>query len=231
MTEAEWLCCGDPVRMMAALTNGSEPLEHADGRSQYGGKLIGDRKFRRFAIACCRSVWHLLTDERSRKAVEVAERRADGEGSLAEFNAAKEAAYRAVPNGPDFTIEDTVALAMFDDPPQVVEHLFALNAAFLAEHFPLDAQADLIRELVGNPFREMRSPRAFGGLMKVGWLTPNVLHVAEDIYRRGAFDEVGVLADALEEAGCGNADLLGHLRSPVPHTRGCWALDLILGRC
>jgi hypothetical protein len=39
-----------------------------------------------------------------------------------------------------------------------------------------------------------------------------------------------VLADALEEAGCGSADLLSHLRAPGPHVRGCWAVDLLLGK-
>ena len=43
-------------------------------------------------------------------------------------------------------------------------------------------------------------------------------------------DRLAVLADALEEAGCDNADLLSHLRGPGPHVRGCWALDLLLGK-
>jgi hypothetical protein len=45
-----------------------------------------------------------------------------------------------------------------------------------------------------------------------------------------AFDRLPVLADALEEAGCTNADILDHLRGPGPHARGCWAVDLLLGK-
>ncbi len=44
------------------------------------------------------------------------------------------------------------------------------------------------------------------------------------------FDELPVLADALEEAGCTGAEILEHLRSPGRHARGCWALDLLLGK-
>jgi hypothetical protein len=50
------------------------------------------------------------------------------------------------------------------------------------------------------------------------------------IYDERAFDRLPVLADALEDAGCADADLLGHLRGPGPHVRGCWAVDLILGK-
>jgi hypothetical protein len=54
--------------------------------------------------------------------------------------------------------------------------------------------------------------------------------IASDIYRDGKFNDLPILADALEDAGCTDADLLGHLRSPGPHVRGCWAVDLVLGK-
>jgi hypothetical protein len=79
----------------------------------------------------------------------------------------------------------------------------------------------LIREVVGNPFRR----RA----IDPGWLTPDVLALCEGLYERFAFERLPVLADALEDAGCTDVDLLGHLRLGGPHVRGCWALDLILG--
>ena len=41
---------------------------------------------------------------------------------------------------------------------------------------------------------------------------------------------LAVLSDALEEVGCTDTALLSHLRSPGPHVRGCWALDLVLGK-
>ena len=68
-------------------------------------------------------------------------------------------------------------------------------------------------------------------------LTPQVVALAQAAYDlrempAGTLDafRIAVLADALEEAGCDNADLLNHLRGPGPHVRGCWAVDLILGK-
>jgi hypothetical protein len=54
--------------------------------------------------------------------------------------------------------------------------------------------------------------------------------MAEGIYGERAFDRLPILADALEEAGCDNPDVLTHCRQPGSHVRGCWAVDLILGR-
>ncbi|WP_238602612.1 hypothetical protein [Fimbriiglobus ruber] len=62
------------------------------------------------------------------------------------------------------------------------------------------------------------------------WQTPTVLSLAEGIYTDSAFDRLPILADALEESGCDNPDLLNHCRSEGPHTRGCWAIDRLLGK-
>jgi hypothetical protein len=57
-----------------------------------------------------------------------------------------------------------------------------------------------------------------------------VFHLAHGIYDQRAFDDLPILADALEEAGCQDADILGHCRQPGPHVLGCWAVDLLLGK-
>jgi hypothetical protein len=57
-----------------------------------------------------------------------------------------------------------------------------------------------------------------------------VVRLAQGIYEDRAFDRLPVLADALEEAGCDNAEILSHCRGPGPHVRGCWAVDLSLGK-
>lgn len=62
------------------------------------------------------------------------------------------------------------------------------------------------------------------------WRSETVLALAAGIYAEGAFDRLPILADALEEAGCDNTDILAHCRGPGPHVRGCWVVDLILGK-
>jgi hypothetical protein len=56
-----------------------------------------------------------------------------------------------------------------------------------------------------------------------------VVALARGIYDDRAFDRLAILADALQDAGCDNADVLGHCRGPGPHVRGCWVVDLLLG--
>jgi hypothetical protein len=90
-------------------------------------------------------------------------------------------------------------------------------------------QSELLRDLCGNPFRLVTLSRAC--------LTPQVVALAQAAYEgrelpAGTLDPTRLadLADALEEAGCDQADVLAHLRSPGPHVRGCWVLDLLLGK-
>ncbi len=62
------------------------------------------------------------------------------------------------------------------------------------------------------------------------WLTPTVKALAQAIDEERCFQDMPILADALEDAGCTNLDLLDHCRQPGEHLRGCWALDALLGR-
>jgi hypothetical protein len=64
----------------------------------------------------------------------------------------------------------------------------------------------------------------------LSWQEATVPRLARVLYDDGRFDHLGILADALQDAGCADAVLLGHLYSPGPHVRGCWALDFILGQ-
>jgi hypothetical protein len=91
------------------------------------------------------------------------------------------------------------------------------------------ALCEMVRDIFGNPFRPVRLGRA--------WLTPTVTNLAQSAYEERALPSgeldptrLAVLADALEEAGCDQPGLLSHLRGPGPHVRGCWALDLLLGK-
>src|SRR5262249_42099247 len=87
------------------------------------------------------------------------------------------------------------------------------------------AACSLIRDVFGNPPRSVALQR--------GWLTwhdRTVLKLAQTIYDDRRCDMMPILADALEEAGCTNADILDHCRGLGPHVRGCWVVDLMLGK-
>src|SRR5262249_23709471 len=83
-------------------------------------------------------------------------------------------------------------------------------------------QAVLIRDIFGNLFHPI--------ILEPTWRIPQVVNLAQEIYDHRAFGRLPVLADALEEAGCDNAEILAHCREPGPHVRGCWVVDLILGK-
>jgi hypothetical protein len=80
----------------------------------------------------------------------------------------------------------------------------------------------LIRCLYGNPFRPV--------VFNPGWRTETTVGLAARMYDGRDFHAMPILADALEEAGCDHPDVLAHCRDPGPHARGCWVIDLVLGR-
>jgi hypothetical protein len=222
MTEAEWLECNDPTPMLEFLR-----------------EKASDRKLRLFAVACCRRVWHLLVDERSREAVEVAERFADGAATDQELEDAKRNAWEfslhIVHEDERFFDLDQNALDAADAPAWAAEWSVDYGSEYggcplrvvVATQRALgtaegNTQADLVHCIFSNPFRAVA--------VDPGWLTPGVVEVARTIYEDRAFDRMPELADALEEAGCANADILAHCRGPGPHIRGCWMVDLLLGK-
>jgi hypothetical protein len=80
----------------------------------------------------------------------------------------------------------------------------------------------LLHDIFGNPFR----PVTFSP----DWRTDTALSLASQTYESREFSAMPILADALQDAGCDNADILDHCRGPGPHVRGCWVVDLVLGK-
>jgi hypothetical protein len=66
--------------------------------------------------------------------------------------------------------------------------------------------------------------------MDPNWLTSTVVSLVQAIYDDRAFDRLPILSDALQDAGCENEDILNHCRSGGTHVRGCWVVDLLLGK-
>jgi hypothetical protein len=228
MTEREWSACTD-LNVM---------LNHLRGR-------VSDRKLRLFAVACCRHIWELLPDERSRSAVEVAEQYADGLASQRQRGAARAAALGAagryqrqeawaaywaasrnlgdsIWNTCEAAVEATARAAAFSAGAVGVDQAAAWDAARAAgaRH-----QAALLREIFGNLQRSTGIDPSW-----LSWNDGLVRELARTVYEERRFDDLPILADALEEAGCIDQTLLAHCRSPAVHVRGCWAIDLLLGK-
>jgi hypothetical protein len=93
----------------------------------------------------------------------------------------------------------------------------------------------LLRDVTGNLFNPLPPKRGKKKWQEqwrswLAWNDGTIVKLAQAIYDERAFDRLPVVADALEEASCTNADILAHCRGPGPHVRGCWAVDLILGK-
>jgi hypothetical protein len=85
-----------------------------------------------------------------------------------------------------------------------------------------DEQLRLLHDVFGNPFRPVDC--------KPAWRTAAVAGLAAAIDQERAFERLPILGDALDDAGCDDGTILDHCRGGGPHVRGCWLLDLLLGR-
>jgi hypothetical protein len=83
-------------------------------------------------------------------------------------------------------------------------------------------QAELLRCVAGNPFRQSS--------FQPDWRTETAVAIAARMYESKDFSAMPVLADAIEEAGCPDRGMFTHCREPGQHTRGCWVVDLVLGK-
>jgi len=233
MTEAEWLACADPKPMMTHLA-----------------RPTTDRKLRLFAVACCRRVWHRIPDPLSRWGVETLEMLVEGlatEADLRLAHAEAEAARRNLSQtgrsaGPYAAEAAASALEWNVGHWPCVGSVATQASHAAAEMAELSgrnrrerkrqwvdgltreqlAQANLFRCLIGNPFRPVALVPAC--------LTSTVVSLAKGMYESRDFGAMPILADALQDAGCDSADVLGHCRGPGPHVRGCWVVDLVLGK-
>jgi hypothetical protein len=256
MIKADWLSCGNPAPMLAALE-----------------QRASDRKLRLFASACCRRIDLLLVDRRSREALDVAERFADGRATFGELveasYAADLAADLAFSTAYGAAQDEALAAGLADDWIHAAFHRAAdasAAAKAAACAVALDA-ADCVRagELACQALAQAAVPLLFGGegrpylrerealetaervaqaaLLRdiLGnpssphpidptWLTPAVSDLARSIDAGLAFDRMPALADALEQAGCTDETILDHCRSGTDHVRGCWVVDGLLGK-
>ncbi|QEL18863.1 hypothetical protein [Limnoglobus roseus] len=206
MTEAEWRRTTDPGAM----------LDFLHGRSS-------GRKLRLFACACCRPLF--TKKDLYHGALDVAEEVAEGKAPRRRVRELELYATMAMEDGGPLTWSVSFALAP-DLPKNGLNREFTDAAAGLRKGVSEEEDAarfvGLLRCVFGNPFR----PVTFSP----SWLTPTAVSLAEAIYTDRAFDRLPILADALQDAGCENAAILGHCRGDGVHVRGCWVVDGVLGK-
>jgi hypothetical protein len=236
MSEEEWLAATDLYSMWEFLWD-----------------KASDRKSRLFTCASCRRFWHLLNDARSRYAVEIAERFADDKATKEEMLQASQVARFAaedlhqtllrMPDDIEWEIAwkasttasaaSAAALSAANDPrayphPSERSRIRQPSELYDTRHIRTSyselfgEMGVLCRDIFGNPFR----PVTFDP----SWLTSAVLALASGIFNDRAFDRMPILADALQDADCENEDILNHCRGDEPHVKGCWVVDLLLGK-
>ena len=232
MTEEEWLTSASPDPMLPLL----------------GG---GERKLRLFACACCREAWNVFVPPFVIRMVTAVEAFADGSLgprglehiSTAAERAAEAAAREAAHDDSGYlahvaraafgaahshaataakVAHGASALAAADAPATIIDGPLGGRTGRTDYEAELAAQADLLRDIFGNPFRSVE--------FHLEWFTSDVLALARGIYADRAFDRMPILADALQDAGCDDDDILTHCREPREHARGCWVVDLLLGK-
>jgi hypothetical protein len=227
VTEEEWV----------RETNPDKLAEHLRTKMRANRTKSGRRKFHLLACAACRRLWHLfesdLNDARVIEAVEeLADGRAtaqavhqlDGRVQVPTYGSAQSVglAVHAVATLSNPLISATgacqyvaQAYAQSFHPPSP-EQFHEIMAVVQEEN------AHLARCIFGNPFRP--------ATLDPAWRTPTVVALAKGIYEERAFDRLPILADALQDAGCDSEDVLNHCRDAGPHARGCWVVDLVLGK-
>ncbi len=237
MTEAQWLACFlEPGLMIDQLAR----LGRVKGPR-------GQRRLRLFSCACCRESLLHHCDEQLCQAVNLLERHADGLATTEELAPLIHQVARAalgdeqlrfpVPFDPDSQarfrksrLANVIHAAMSPEPVSGARQVFGLPWVQPLGGFvnPHKIACNLLRDIFGNPFHPLALDPA--------WRTAEAASLAQAAYEErllpgGHLDSLSlaVLGDALEEAGCAEQTLLDHLRSPVPHVRGCWAVDSTLG--
>jgi hypothetical protein len=229
MTESEWWTATEPCALADWL---------------FFDPFASDRKLRLFAVRCCLAVEHLVRDRDLLELSIMTEAHAGGVVTAAELQDAAQQGWARY-------------VALCADRPYPIKQVPPAHAAFLHAADPQDKKRDrgkyqadedfpypswtalLVKDAIGGTgelqvhlLHDIFGPLPFRDIAAdPSWLTSDVLLLARGIYEEKAFDRMPILADALQDAGCNNDDILNHCRAENwEHVRGCWVIDLLLGR-
>jgi hypothetical protein len=240
MTEAQWLSATDPIPSLEFLKGKATP-----------------RKSKLFANACLRRIRHLIPLAPFHRLIDVAEFEADGLANNRQVGTVvrdtKGNFANDFPGGHVLAALRELRDWLEKRERRTWGHLKAQNIArssadavayhalhasgyergdtpaaetrvwIAAKAAEQTAQCELLRCVFANPFQPVS--------LEAAWLSHHggiVAKISRAVYDERAFDRLAIVADALEEAGCTNADILSHCRNPGPHVRGCWVVDLLL---
>lgn len=217
MTEAEWLACTDPWEMLTYLD------------------ATNERKARLVLAACCRVHYNGVASARLYPALDAAERHADGRLAASTLSKYKRELGQIRTVGPKarrvsrmnarwarnlFILAATpLGSSGWQPIPQAIE-----AGIIIGDFSPLltSSLPPILRDIFGNPFHPVTfSPE---------WRTDTAVTLARQMYDSRDFGAMPILADALQDAGCENEDILSHCRCEGPHVRGCWVVDLVLDK-
>lgn len=249
MTETEWLECISPEQMLSFLSERASPRKRrlfACACVRRIWPLLNDDRLRQAVKVAERFADGRISMKVLEKAQRLA-RRLREERETVELHSKTwiTLAGRAAAQAVEALLAEQEPILVrprdIREPPDVVSTTRTARAAGRAaealhddnafpSHDPirrlcaLDA-VELVREIFGNPFQPLALDPNW-----LRWKNNLVPKMAGVIYRKRCFRNLPVLADALEEAGCADADILTHCRAPVEHVRGCWVIDAVLGR-
>jgi hypothetical protein len=220
MTEMEWLASDTPIPMLQWLT----PRYRTKNRYVYRTALL-------FGLACFERVLGYSGNAENwilRRAEELADDIPDVEPHITAphvYELRSHSSTRSI-------------LLLLEPKPQLSPVAIATEAAEIGRRKLRDfsgasseelirpiyaVQAKILRDIIGNPFHRI--------VFDPAWLTSDVTLLARGIYDTRAFERMPILADALQDAGCDNEDILTHCRDAnASHVRGCWVVDLVLGK-
>ena len=209
MEAEQWQQCNNPVAMINSLDR----------------KLLTPHKYQLLLIAICRHELSQVKGTRPRllRGLEVAERYVDGQATVAQIRNAS-ARMRGKDRNGLHGVGLLAASALRKPAGLVSEFAELLDRELDEQSYP--RVTHLIREI-------FPPPGITADTIQTDWLTHNdgvIRKIARAIYEECAFDRLPVLADALMDAGCDNDEILNACRSPGPHVRGNWVIDLILGK-
>jgi hypothetical protein len=222
VTEAEWLACSEPQAMLTFLSQ----------RGRF------DRKHRLFACACCRRIWGHFPDERNRDLVAAMEDHPEltfEDFEIHDAAVASSAREQELHGNSAYWVAKALGRSFYKMTASVSAAVVStrvlgiiapgeqsLGREHAARRAEERALAELLRDVFGNPFRVAEfSPE---------WRTDTVMALAGQMYDSREFSAMPILADALQDAGCSDELILSHCREEGAHVRGCWAVDLVLGR-